>query len=486
MIQPVILCGGSGTRLWPLSRKAFPKQFAKLVLGKSLLSLTIERLVPLLGESLDLICVGSEEHQFMLRDEVTRNVSASSVILEPCARNTTAAMAMAALQAPHPDQLQLFCPSDHHVPDIAAFGDMVRRAAPCAQDGAIVIFGVVPSHPSAAYGYIERGAARDDGGFAVARFLEKPSPQRASELIFGGNVLWNAGIFLSRADVLLAAIERHAPEILRSCREAMAGKRASESFVRPAQAPLMRCPAESIDVAVMERHVGLVVFPFAGSWSDVGSWNAVADMCPADSAGNFIDGAGVSIQGSNNYIYAPTRRVVALGTTNLIIVDTPDAVLVADRSAVEQVKSVVLELERRGDPEAVAHRKVLRPWGWYDTLERGPRFQVKRIVVNPGGVLSLQKHFHRAEHWTVVRGTAEVTRGADTFLLTENESTYIPIGEIHRLSNPGRTPVELIEVQSGEYLGEDDIVRLEDVYGRSDAAKATPAPRLEGAAAAIV
>lgn len=466
MIQPVILCGGSGTRLWPLSRKAFPKQFVELIGGKSLLSLTIERVAALRSPQAPVLCVGAAEHQFILQDLALRSGTPTHLILEPCARNTAAAMSMAALQADSPERLQLFCPSDHHIPDVAAFGDMIRQAVHSAESGAIVIFGVVPSHPTGAYGYIERGEPRPHGGFDVRRFVEKPPIDVASELILEGNALWNAGIFLCKAGTLLDAMAQRAPDILECCREAMDGRTCERTFIRPAHAPLAACRSESIDTAVIERHENLVAFPFAGSWSDVGSWSAVADLGPRDGSGNRIEGHGVALHGTNNFIHAPTRPVVALGTHNLIIVDTPDALLVADRSATEQVKNVVTELERRGDPEATLHRKVMRPWGSYDRVESGQRFQVKRIIVNPSASISLQKHYHRAEHWIVVRGTAEVTKGKRTFLLTENQSTYIPVGEVHRLSNPGKTPLELIEVQSGEYLGEDDIVRLQDDYGR--------------------
>jgi len=465
-LQPVILCGGSGTRLWPLSRKAFPKQFVPLIQGKSLLALTLERLAALADPAVGVMCVGAEDHRFMLRDAVRNAGLAGAIVLEPCARNTAAAMAMAALRAQGPDQLLLFCPADHHIPDITGFAQMVRGAAACAESGGIVTFGVTPSFPSTAYGYIEQGAARADGGFAVSRFIEKPNAERAQELLLGGQVLWNAGIFLCKASTLIAAMEKHAPDILSQCRKAMDAAQTDGEFLRPDADTLQACRSESIDYAVMEHHDDVTVFPFHGAWSDVGSWNAVADMSTADDAGNRIEGRGVVLNGKNNFIHAPHRRVVALGTEDLIVVDTPDAVLIARRDVAEHVKAVVLELEKSGCPEADNHRKVLRPWGSYDSIENGPRFQVKRIVVNPGASLSLQKHYHRAEHWIVVKGTAEVTRGKETFLLSENQSTYIPLGEVHRLHNPGRTPLEMIEVQSGSYLGEDDIVRMDDNYGR--------------------
>jgi len=466
-IQPVILCGGSGTRLWPLSRKAFPKQFVPLIDGKSLLALTLERVSTFCDAAAGgVICVGAEDHRFLISETMAEAEVSGSIILEPCARNTAAAMALAALHAGAPDQLLLFCPADHHIPDVAAFAAMVRTAAPCAQQGAIVTFGVVPTFPSTGYGYIERGDARADGGYGVKRFIEKPNSQFAQELLLQGKVLWNAGIFLCRAATLLAAMEQHAPDILAQCRKAMAAPELDGEFVRPAEPPLKVCRSESIDYAVMERHTSVAVFPFHALWSDVGSWNAVADTCPPDEHGNRIEGQGVAVDSRNTFIHAPYRRVVALGTDDLIIVDTPDALLVTLRSKAEQVKTVVAELEARGNSEAVSHRKVLRPWGSYDSIQEGQRFQVKRIVVKPSASLSLQKHYHRAEHWIVVKGTAEVTRGKDIFLLSENQSTYIPLGEVHRLHNPGKTPLEMIEVQSGSYLGEDDIVRLDDNYGR--------------------
>jgi mannose-1-phosphate guanylyltransferase/mannose-6-phosphate isomerase len=467
MIQPIILCGGSGTRLWPLSRKAFPKQFVPLVNGKSLLALTLERIAPLCEDGTSVVCVGAEDHRFMLREHLAEAKVAGRIILEPCPRNTAAAMTLAALQAARTDQLLLFCPADHHIPDISAFNAMVRNGIDGALKGAIVTFGVLPTFPSTGYGYIERGEARAGGGHAVVRFMEKPDASRAQELLLSGNVLWNAGIFLCAAGTLISAMEQHAPDILAQCREAMALARLDGDFIRPGETALQRCRSESVDYAVMEHHRNVVVFPFAGLWSDVGSWNAVADMAEPDLNGNRVTGRGMVIGGRNNFVHALGRRVVTLGTENLIVIDTPDAVLVTTRADAEKVKNVVNELERRGDTEAVAHRKVLRPWGSYDSIENGYRFQVKRIVVKPGASLSLQKHFHRAEHWIVVQGTAEVTRGTETLLLTENQSTYIPLGEVHRLHNPGKTPLEIIEVQSGSYLGEDDIVRLDDKYDRA-------------------
>jgi mannose-1-phosphate guanylyltransferase/mannose-6-phosphate isomerase len=470
-ITPVILCGGSGTRLWPLSRKSFPKQFVPLIGNKSLLQLTVERVAPLGSR---VVAVASDDHRFLVADVYRQAKATGTVILEPAARNTAGAMALAALHA-HEDEYLLFCPADHHIPDAAAFCRTMKEGLSAAASGAIVTFGVVPSFPSTAYGYIRQGAVRPDGSLQVEQFVEKPDAQRAQELLLAGDALWNAGIFLVQARFLVEALEEHAPDILASCRAAMAASTTDQglsaapgiSFLRPGRAEFQACRSQSIDYAVMEPHEQVAVLPFRGQWSDVGSWNAVADLAPADADGNRLQGQGWSLNARNTFIHAPHRPVVAVGTQDLLIVDTPDALLVAHRSCAEQVKDVVGKLESANAAQATFHRKVVRPWGWYDSVDAGERFQVKRIGVKPGASLSLQKHHHRAEHWVVVRGTAEVTRGSETFLLSENQSTYIPIGEVHRLHNPGKMELEMIEVQSGAYLGEDDIVRLEDTYGRS-------------------
>ena len=336
-----------------------------------------------------------------------------------------------------------------------------------ASNGAIVTFGVVPSFPSTAYGYIQRGLSNQDGNSSqVVRFIEKPSSEKAISLLLQGDTLWNAGIFLVQAQTLLAAMEMHAPDILDSCHRAMIGATRDGLFIRPEATVFSTCRAESIDYALLERYANVSVVPFSGAWSDVGSWNAVADLTAPDGAGNRIDGDGTAMDAVNTYIHAPHRPVVALGTQDLLIIDTPDALLVASRSHAEQVKGVVAALESCNSPQAAQHRKVARPWGWYDSVDVGERHQVKRITVRPGAQLSLQLHHHRAEHWIVVKGTALVTRGEEQILLSENQSTYIPLGVKHRLENPGKTVLELIEVQSGGYLGEDDIVRFEDTYGR--------------------
>lgn len=470
-ITPVILSGGSGTRLWPLSRKSFPKQFVPLVGDKSLLQLTLERVAGLGGR---VLSVASEDHRFLVADTLRQAKLEGTVILEPVARNTAAAMALAAVHA-SPEDFLLFCPADHHIPDAQAFQRTMREGLSAAANGMVVTFGVVPSFPSTAYGYIRQGALRPDGALQVAQFIEKPDAAKAQQLLLQGDTLWNAGIFLAQARFLIEALEQHAPDILASCRAAIAGAKTEQPgaaapgvlFLRPEAAAFEACRSQSIDYAVMERHADVAVLPFRGQWSDVGSWNAVADLATPDAQDNRVQGQGWTHKARNTFIHAPHRPVVALGTSDLLIVDTPDAVLVAQRDCAEQVKDVVALLEQGKATQAALHRKVVRPWGWYDSVDAGERFQVKRIGVKPGASLSLQKHHHRAEHWVVVRGTAEVTRGSETFLLSENQSTYIPIGEVHRLRNPGKMELEMIEVQSGAYLGEDDIVRLEDSYGRS-------------------
>lgn len=478
MVIPVILCGGSGTRLWPLSRKSLPKQFVPLIENKSLLEHTLIRLKGFVNDSQSntnespsssLICVAAEEHRFFVQSAM-QNVSVNgTIILEPEAKNTAPAMALAALVAKS-DELLLFCPADHHIADIEQFHKMVSLGVESAQSGSIVTFGVTPSFPSTAYGYIETGkatGASQEGPKSVKRFIEKPDAERAEALILGGNVLWNAGIFLIKASTLLKALKDHAPDILDVCEKSMNHAQRDGDFVRPEKGSFAICRSQSIDYAVMEKDSSVVVVPFNGQWSDVGSWNAVANLAPPDAHGNRIVGPGYTHESTNTFIHASARPVVALGVDNLLIIDTPDALLVAHSEHAEQVKEVVALLTREGVEQAVQHRRVARPWGWYDSVDNGARFQVKRIGVKPGASLSLQKHHHRAEHWIVVKGTGRITCGEKVFLLTENQSTYIPIGEVHRLENPGTIELEIIEVQSGSYLGEDDIVRLEDNYGRT-------------------
>jgi mannose-1-phosphate guanylyltransferase/mannose-6-phosphate isomerase len=470
-IQPVILCGGSGTRLWPLSRKSFPKQFVPLINNKSLLQLTLERVA---GFDAAPICVTADEHRFLVVESIEQAGLSGSLILEPEGKNTAAAMAIAALQVSqvNPHQLLLFCPADHHIPDVSAFQSAVESAADIAEQGSFITFGIQPTFPSTAYGYIQKGPALNGPAHVVERFLEKPSHEKAQALLLAGNTLWNAGIFLIRADALLTALAANAPDILATCQTAMSSAQLDANasgiqFVRPKAEVFKTCRSESIDYAVLEHHQSVAVVPFAGQWSDVGSWNAVSDLANADQDHNRVTGMGHAFNARNTFVHAPNRPVVALGTQDLIVVDTADAVLIAHRDHVEGVKQVVAALERSGLSEAITHRRIARPWGWYDSIDRGDGFQVKRIGVKPGASLSLQKHFKRSEHWVVVKGSAMVTKGDQTFLLKQNQSTYIEVEEVHRLSNPGPGELEIIEVQSGSYLGEDDIVRLEDVYGRS-------------------
>lgn len=465
VITPVVLCGGSGTRLWPLSRKSLPKQFVPLVGGKSLLQLTLERGKPLGSAPM---VVASEDHRFLVQEATLAAGVQAKVLLEPVARNTAAAMAWAALHAA-PDALLLFLPADHHIPDVTTFCSTIARGQAAAQAGHIVTFGVTPTFPSTAYGYIQQGVAlaATPAASQVLRFVEKPASDKAQAMLLQGGYFWNAGIFLSRADTLLTALQAHAPDILASCQTTLTTQSVDGAFVRVDARAFGACRSESIDYAVMEKAANVAVVPFVGQWSDVGSWNAVAELTAPDNEGNRIDGQGFVESSRNTYIHAPHRPVVALGTDNLLIVDTADALLVADANHAEQVKNVVARLEQAGVAQAQQHRRVARPWGTYDSVDSGERFQVKRIVVNPGARLSLQKHHHRAEHWIVVKGTAEVTNGEQVLLLSENQSTYIPLGQVHRLANPGKVPLEIIEVQSGSYLGEDDIVRLQDNYGRT-------------------
>lgn len=473
-IRPVILCGGSGTRLWPLSRETFPKQFVPLIDGQSLMALTLAR-VQSLGHP---ICVTNEEHRFFVQEALAASANhtqqSSPILLEPAGRNTAAAMASVASMPGMDDaDLLLFLPADHFVPDVDAFLTTMQAGVAAAQAGYIVTFGILPTFPSAAYGYIQQGTTLEIDSdaaspvYAVQRFVEKPPLNQAQEMLLSGDHVWNAGIFLCQVRTLKKALAQHARDVLEVCEKAMQSAKMDGDFIRPDRETFLSCRSESIDYAVMEHFDQVAVLPFKGAWSDVGSWNAVASLSSADESGNRIHGQGQTWNSKNTYINAPHRPVVTLGTSDLIVVDTPDAVLVAAAQQVEQVKDVVAKLKQQGASQAVTHRRVPRPWGWYDSIDMGQRFQVKRISVKPGAALSLQLHHHRAEHWIVVKGVAKVTNGEQTFLLKENQSTYIPIGSKHRLENSGAEDLEMIEVQSGDYLGEDDIVRFEDSYGRT-------------------
>jgi len=468
-LLPVVLAGGSGTRLWPLSRPAYPKQFAPLVHGRSLFELTLER-VAAVTERAPLV-VTNEAHRFMAAEALrSGGVDGAPLLLEPAGRNTAPAIALAAheARADGGDPTLLVLPSDHLIGDVGRFAEAVDRAAAEAIDGALVTFGVAPDAPVTGYGYIR--AAPGEGPRAVAAFVEKPDRATAERYLAEGGYYWNSGMFVFRASAYLDALARHAPEMAAAVEAVYAGRQTDADFVRFDEAAFRALPAESIDYAVMERAERARVVPLATTWSDVGSWSALHEAARAmgdtDDAGNAVQGDVIAHDTRDSTIHAGHRLVATVGLSDCVVVETADAVLVAPTDRAQEVKRVVDELGAGGRSERDTHRRVYRPWGSYEGLDNGERFQVKRIVVEPGGQLSLQMHHHRAEHWVVVRGTARVTHGDRSFLLSENESTYIPLGTAHRLENPGRIPLELIEVQTGTYLGEDDIVRFDDRYGR--------------------
>lgn len=465
-IRPVILCGGVGARLWPLSRKSFPKQFAPLINGKSLFELTLERVSAF---SRQQTLVAASEHRHILTNLIEDKDSTGHrhLILEPEPRNTAAAMALAALATPDEaeESLLLFCPADHHIPDHKQFTETILKGVPAAASGAIVTFGITPTHPATDYGYIEKGSDYIGASFRAERFVEKPDAAMAEQFLLQGNTVWNAGIFLAQKGVLLQAIGQHSPKTLHAVKAALAAAEQEpldngSSALIPAISTFMEAPDISIDHAVIERHDNIAVVPFEGQWHDVGNWPGFAALSRADKAGNRIHGQGVAREAQNTYIHAPHRPVIALNTKDLYIIDTPDALLVSNGKCTTEMRELVVDLGAAGHPEATAHAKVYRPWGWYRRIEAGAGFQIKELEVKPGAALSLQKHRHRAEHWVVVKGTAEVTRGSDVFQLSENQSTYIPSGAVHRLKNPGQSALVMIEVQAGPYLGEDDIIRL--------------------------
>ena len=480
LIQPVVLSGGSGTRLWPLSREKYPKQLLSFVGQDSLLQATLRRLEGL-GD-VDLappLVVCNDEYRFVVAEQLRLiGISQGRIVLEPIGRNTAPALTLAALaaQAQGADPVLLVMPADHVVTEVAAFQEAVRSAARLAQAGSIVTFGITPDRPETGYGYIQAGAALGDGAASViARFVEKPDRATAEGYLQEGNYFWNSGLFVLRASVWLAALRLCRPDMLAACETAWTKGAADLSFQRVDAEAFAACPSDSIDYAVMEHLAGKlaisglpkgVVLPLSAGWSDVGAWDALWQILPKDESGNVAQGR-VLLQGCGDTLALSSGRLVAcVGVKGLVVVETPDAVLVADQRHTQDVKQIVDQLKRDGCAEGMLHRKVYRPGGWYDGVDAGERFQVKRIMVKPGGKLSLQMHHHRAEHWVVVRGTARVTKGEEVFLLTENQSTYIPLGVTHRLENPGRVDLEMVEVQSGSYLGEDDIVRLGDVYGR--------------------
>ena len=473
--QPVIMAGGSGTRLWPLSRAGYPKQFLVLNGNTSLFQQAADRLATLGAEDIAVkppIVVGNEEHRFMVLDQLReQRLSPSAVVLEPVGRNTAPAITLAALQALEggEDPVLVVTPADQTVTDGAAFTAALQDAVRQARDGAIVILGITPDRPETGYGYIRAGA--EGTGLRVEAFVEKPDAATAQKYVDQGGYYWNSGMFVLRASVWLKALQQFRPDIDQATRVAFGGKAVDGPFVRPAREAFAAVPSESIDYAVMERcpgsPVALRMVPLDAGWNDLGAWEAVWQVAEKDAAGNASRGDAIIADSRNTLVHATSRLVSAVGLDNVVVVETPDAVLVADRSKSQDVKKIVSQLTAAQRDEQNLHRKVHRPWGWYDSIDMGERFQVKRIMVKPGASLSLQMHHHRAEHWIVVQGTAEIVNGDKTLLLTENQSTYIPLGQVHRLSNPGKVPLEIIEVQSGSYLGEDDIVRYQDTYGRN-------------------
>ncbi len=465
---PVILSGGSGTRLWPLSRKHYPKQFLPLHGRHTMLQETIKRLDGVDGLQAPVV-VCNDQHRFIVAEQLQAiDVNPSAIILEPAGRNTAPAIAIAALSADSMDSVLLVLPADHVIENKTAFQTAIVQAGKLAEQDFLVTFGIKPDCPATGYGYIHKGRQPINQGFSVAAFVEKPDQQLAEQYVDSGEYYWNSGIFVFKAGCYLEELEKYNPQMLDCCRKAYTGAKVDMDFVRLDKKLFSDCPADSIDYAVMEKTDRAAMIPLDVGWNDVGSWSALWDVAEKDASGNVTHGDVMTLDSLDSFIHAEKKLVAAVGVNDLIIVETDDAVLVAPKNKVQDVKGIVDQLNRMRRSEVEIHRKVYRPWGNYDAVDCGDRHKTKRIVVKPGAKLSLQKHHHRAEHWIVVKGTALVTKQDEQILLTENESTYIPVGVVHRLENPGKIPLEMIEVQSGSYLGEDDIVRYEDVYHRTD------------------
>lgn len=471
---PVIMAGGNGTRLWPLSRVLYPKQFLSLNSELTMLQSTISRLNGLSDELPFVIC--NEQHRFIVAEQLrSLDCLAKNIILEPVGRNTAPAIALAALlakdSASSPDPLLLVLAADHAIQNEEAFCNAVRLAIPLAEDGKLVTFGIVPDKPETGYGYIRRGEALNDTDkfptYKVSEFIEKPDLKKAKEYISTEGYYWNSGMFLFRAGRYLEELKKYRPDILDVCIEAISNVNIDLDFIRVEEKVFSECPDESIDYAVMERTTDAAIVPMEAGWSDVGSWSSLWEISAHDAAGNVHHGDVITHDTENSYVYAESALVATVGVKDLVVVQTKDAVLVANRNAVQDVKKVVEKIKVDGRREHYAHREVYRPWGKYDSIDTGERYQVKRITVKPGEGLSMQMHHHRAEHWVIVAGTAKVTINGKIKLLGENESIYIPLGAIHCLENPGKIPLDLIEIRSGSYLEEDDIVRFEDRYGRA-------------------
>ena len=465
MITPVIMAGGSGTRLWPLSRAGHPKQFLALHGDKTMLQQTAERLSDLPTSESITIC--NEEHRFFVAEQLREIDALGKIVLEPVGRNTAPAIALAALLEKEEDPLLLILAADHVIADQDAFTDAVCKAVPLAETGKLVTFGIVPSEPHTGYGYIEAGEPAN-GVCSVASFKEKPDAATAAEYLRHGGYYWNSGMFLFKASRYLQELKTHRPDIAAACEAAIGVASQDLDFIRVDTEAFTACPDDSIDYAVMEKTSDAVVFPMDARWNDIGSWSSLWDVSKKDEAGNATAGDVILLDTTNSFIRTDETLVALVGLDDVVVVSTKDATLVARKDRVQDAKVIASQLKNEGRSEWELHREVYRPWGKYDSIDRGDRYQVKRITVKPGAKLSVQMHHHRAEHWVVVSGLAKVTNGDETFLLTENHSTYIPIGAVHALENPGKVPLEIIEIQSGSYLCEDDIVRLEDRYGRVD------------------
>ena len=464
---PVILSGGAGTRLWPLSREMYPKQLLSLTSKQTMLQDTAMRLAAIAG-ALPPIVVCNEAHRFTVAEQIRAlDIQASAILLEPSGRNTAPAVALAALQASSidPDATLVVAPADHVIRDARKFQQAAEVAVALAQHDKLITFGIVAHAPETGYGYIRRGAGAGPA-YPVAQFVEKPPLDLAQQYVASGDYYWNSGMFVFKASRYLAELSSLAPDILSACTAAFEAAKTDLDFVRIDKAEFIKCRSESIDYAVMEKTKDALVLPLDVGWSDVGSWSSLFDVLPADEEGNVLQGDVLVHDTHDCYVHSTSRLVAAVGMEDHIIVETKDAILVAPKDRVQDVKDLVAKIKKSGRTESALHREVFRPWGSYDSVDSGERFQVKRLSVKPGGVLSLQMHHHRAEHWIVVQGAARITRNDETFLLAENESTFIPVGATHRIENPGKVPLHIIEVQSGSYLGEDDIVRFEDNYGR--------------------